>query len=95
MKSLSGMVFYSLADAKKEFSNVINQSRLKDIIITKNGKPVSVIVDYEKYTNMMEFVSKMYDLYLVDLGSKDEFAAINGLSVEDILNSDDENDQEV
>jgi len=95
MKSFSDMVFYSLAEAKKEFSNVINLSREKEIIITKNGKPASVIVDYDKYFKLMDFVSRMYDLYMVDLGAKGDFDKIKDISIDYILSLDDKDNQEV
>ncbi|HPV63385.1 MAG TPA: type II toxin-antitoxin system prevent-host-death family antitoxin, partial [Fervidobacterium sp.] len=38
--------FYSLADAKAKFSKVIEDSISEDIVITKNGKPVSVVMNY-------------------------------------------------
>lgn len=41
----------SIAEGKKGFSRLIENTRKKkeDIIVTKRGKPVAVIVSYEEY----------------------------------------------
>ena len=47
MKSAS----VSVAEGKKGFSRLINDSieKKEDIVVTKRGKPVAVILPYEKY----------------------------------------------
>jgi len=65
--------FYSLAEAKAKFSKVVDDALSKDIIITRNGKPAVVIISYEKYTKIMDFVDKVWELYLLDLGDPSLF----------------------
>ncbi len=66
--NIESITFRSLADAKAKFSKVVEESKTWDIIITKNGVPVVVIMDYEKYVKIMKFVDEVRDLYLLDLG---------------------------
>ena len=55
----------SIAEGKKDFSRLIQSSQDKeeDIVITKRGKPVAVIMPYEKYkkTKRMEGYKKIMD----------------------------------
>ena len=41
----------SIAEGKKNFSRLIqsSQDKEKNIVVTKRGKPVAVIISYEKY----------------------------------------------
>ncbi len=41
----------SIAEGKKDFSRLIQstQDKEEDIVVTKRGKPVAVIMPYEKY----------------------------------------------
>lgn len=77
--------FYSLADAKAKFSKVIEDSKAHDVVITRNGKPISVIVNYDRYSKILEFIDKVWDLYLLDLGDPSLF---QGLKIEDIFGGD-------
>ncbi|MEN3042060.1 MAG: type II toxin-antitoxin system Phd/YefM family antitoxin [Fervidobacterium sp.] len=69
--------FYSLADAKAKFSKVIEDSEEIDIVITKNGRPVSVIVNYDKYNRILDFIDKVWELYLLDVGDPSLFKELN------------------
>ncbi len=60
--------FYSLAEAKAKFSQVVEDSLSKDIVVTKNGKPVAAVISYEKYTKILDFIDRVWELYLLDLG---------------------------
>ncbi len=60
--------FSNLADAKAKFSKIVEEAKEKDIIVTKNGVPAVVIVDFEKYTKIMKFLDEARDLYLLDFG---------------------------
>jgi prevent-host-death family protein len=55
----------SIAEGKKDFSRLIQSSQDKeeDIVVTKRGKPVAVIMPYEKYkkTKRMEGYKKIMD----------------------------------
>ncbi len=55
----------SIAEGKKDFSRIIQSSQDKeeDIIVTKRGKPVAVIMPYEKYqkTKRMEGYKKIME----------------------------------
>lgn len=95
MKKLSDLEFYSLADAKKNFSNVINLSEKNEVVITKNGKPVSVIIDYKKFVSLMDFISSVWELYLVDIGQKEGFGKLSSVSIEDLFIDTEEKNQEV
>lgn len=55
----------SIAEGKKDFSRIIQSSQDKEenIIVTKRGKPVAVIMPYEKYqkTKRMEGYKKIME----------------------------------
>jgi prevent-host-death family protein len=71
MSELNDLRFYSVADAKKYFSKVIEESSLNDIIITKNGKPSSAIISYEKYLQINKFLEEIEDIYEMDTGKEE------------------------
>ena len=79
------MVFYNLADAKAKFSHVIDESGKKDVIVTRNGVPVSVVMSYEKYVKINKFLENIWDLYLLDVGDP---GMINNIKIDDLINSD-------
>lgn len=83
---LHELKFCSIADAKAHFSQVVDESHSTDVIITKNGVPVAVVMGYEKYIAVNKFIDQTWDLYLMDAGEK----ALN-LKFEDILVQLDEN----
>ncbi len=55
----------SIAEGKKDFSRLIqfSQDKEENIIVTKRGKPVAVIMPYEKYqkTKRMEGYKKIME----------------------------------
>ena len=55
----------SIAEGKKDFSRLIqsSQDNKEDIIVTKRGKPVAVIMPYEKYqkTKRMDGYKKIME----------------------------------
>ena len=71
----------SIAEGKKDFSRLIQSSQDKeeDIIVTKRGKPVAVIMPYEKYqkTKRMEGYKKIMEAREIfikaDLDAEDIF----------------------
>ncbi|WP_273228908.1 type II toxin-antitoxin system Phd/YefM family antitoxin [Kosmotoga pacifica] len=79
---LEKLVFKSLADTKAHFSEAVDTAAngKHDVIITKNGVPRAVLISYEKYTKMLNFLSTAYELYLMDAGEK-----AFGMEAEDIL----------
>ena len=66
--NVESLSFKSLADAKAKFSKVVEESKKRDIIVTKNGVPAAVLMSYEKYTKIMKFIDEIRDLYLLDIG---------------------------
>lgn len=42
----------------------------------KNGVPVSVIINYDKFVRMMEFIEEIKDLSLFDLEDYDKYKDI-------------------
>ena len=67
---LHELKFYSIADAKAHFSQVVDESHSTDVIITKNGVPTSVVIDYKKYIAINRFIEQTRDLYLMDVGEE-------------------------
>ena len=65
---IENITFKSLADAKAKFSKVVEESKEKDIIITKNGVPAAVLMNYERYAKLMKFIDEVRDVYLLDIG---------------------------
>lgn len=74
--NLSDAEFYSIAEAKAKFSKVIDDSKGHDIIITRNGIPISVVINYDKFVKIMEFVEEIKDLSLFDVEDFDKFKDI-------------------
>jgi len=70
---LKKVEFYSLADAKARFSKVVDEARTKDVVVTRNGVPAVVIVDYEKYKKLVEFLEEILDAYLLDIGNVESY----------------------
>jgi antitoxin Phd len=66
---LGELRFYSVAEAKAELSKLISTLKKGDAVITKNGIPAAAVVDYERYVKMMDFLEKIKDLYLLDVGT--------------------------
>jgi antitoxin Phd len=62
------ILFKSLADAKAKFSKVVEDVKENDVVITKNGVPAAVIMDYSRYVKLMKFIDEVRDVYLLDLG---------------------------
>lgn len=70
--------FYSLADAKARFSQVVDEieEENKSIIITKNGVPKAVIMNYEKFVKLMDFIDEIRDLSLFEIEDIEEYKRI-------------------
>lgn len=66
---LEKLNFYSVAEAKAELSKLISQLNDSDAVITKNGIPVASVMKYNRYVKMMDFLEKIKDIYLLDVGS--------------------------
>ncbi|QTA38112.1 type II toxin-antitoxin system Phd/YefM family antitoxin [Thermosipho ferrireducens] len=77
-------IFLSLAETKAKFSKIVEQAEGNDIVVTKNGKPVVVIMDYKKYQKILNFLDQIWDLYLLEIGDPSKFGEI---SVKDIFES--------
>ena len=60
--------FFSLADAKARLSEALKKVQQRDVVITKNGVPAAVLIDYERYRKIMSFLDQVYDLYLLEVG---------------------------
>ncbi len=80
------LVFYPVAEAKAKLSEVIDETKDKHVIITRNGKPTVVIINYEQYEKMMEFIEKVWDLYLLEIGDPSVF---KDLKLEDLFDDED------
>lgn len=80
MSRLHELSFYSLAEAKAHFSKVVDDCEKADIIITKNGLPKTVIMDYRKYVLLNKFLERVHDLYMMDAGDE----AMN-VKIEDLI----------
>ncbi len=80
------VVFYPVAEAKAKFSEVLDESEEKHVIVTKNGKPAVVIISYQQYEKMMEFIEKVWDLYLLEIGDPSVF---KDLKLEDLFDDED------
>ena len=71
----------SIAEGKKDFSRIIqdSQERNKEIVITKRGKPVAVIVPYKKYQK-----SKRIEGYKKIMEAREAFHRA-GVDAEDVF----------
>lgn len=65
---LGKLKFYSVAEAKAELSKLIADLDNCDSVITKNGAPVAAVMKYDRYVEMVDFMEKVKDLYLLDIG---------------------------
>lgn len=70
MARLHELNFYSLAEAKAQFSKVVDNCDKVDTIITKNGVPKAVLMNYDKYVRINKFLERVHDLYLIDAGEE-------------------------
>jgi prevent-host-death family protein len=93
LRRFSEIDFYSLADAKKKFSTVINKSANREIIVTKNGKPVSVVMDYSRYMKLMDFLAKVKDL--LEMSDDEDVKLIKELNLDFFIDDSKDNNQEV
>jgi len=82
LSKLHELSFYSLAEAKAHFSKVVDDCEKADIIITKNGLPKAVMMDYDKYVLLNRFLERVYDLYLMDAGDEAMDVEIKDLIVQ-------------
>jgi len=82
LSKLHELSFYSLAEAKAHFSKVVDDCEKADIIITKNGLPKAVMMDYDKYVLLSRFLERVYDLYLMDAGDEAMDVQIKDLIVQ-------------
>lgn len=71
----------SIAEGKKGFSRLIEntQKKKEEIIVTKRGKPVAVIVPYEEYQR-----SKRIDGYRKIMEARESFLK-TGLSADEVF----------
>ncbi len=81
---LGKLKFYSVAEAKAELSRVLSSLKENDVVVTKNGVPIAAVVEYEKYVKMVDFLEKIKDLYLLDIGRSEMSDPL-----ENILNDND------
>lgn len=70
-------IFYSLAEAKAKLSEVVKKARQSDVLITKNGTPCVVLMNYERYKKMTKLLDDLYDLYLLEIGDPSRFGQID------------------
>ena len=58
---------FSVTDARKKFLPLIDhiESEKSRIMITKHGRPVAVVINYEDYSRMIETLKLMEDSDLV------------------------------
>jgi len=68
---ISELKFYTVADAKKNFARVVREAENDDLVITRNGRPSVVMINYSKYVKFMDFISHVYELYLIDVGEEE------------------------
>jgi prevent-host-death family protein len=71
----------SIAEVKKDFSRLIKAASEKkqDIILTRRGKPVAVIIPYDEYTQ-----SRRADSYRRIMEARNVFSAA-GIKADDIF----------
>jgi|GEM_PF-453187 len=95
MARIEDLRFYTLADAKAKFSQVVEEAATTDIVVTKNGIPAVVVVDYSRYLEMSRFLEDVHDVFLLDVGdpSKREFIGSDG--AKKMMEDDDNDDTEV
>jgi prevent-host-death family protein len=73
---LKDFTFYSLAEAKAKLSQVVDEVENKDIVITKNGVPKVVLLDYDKFVKLMDFVDEIRDISLFEIENVEEYQRI-------------------
>ncbi|ODN31010.1 type II toxin-antitoxin system Phd/YefM family antitoxin [Fervidobacterium thailandense] len=81
--------FYPVAEVKAKLSEVLDQVDGADVVITRNGRPVAVMLSYPLYERLMDFIDKVWDLYLLDVGDPSIF---KDLKLDELFNDFDENE---
>ncbi len=69
--------FFSVAQAKANLSHILSLTKSKDIVITKNGQPEAVLINYERFKRMNKFMDDLYELYLLEVGDPSQFGKVN------------------
>ncbi|AEH51065.1 type II toxin-antitoxin system Phd/YefM family antitoxin [Pseudothermotoga thermarum] len=69
--------FYSVAEAKAKLSQLVNLTKNKDVVITKNGHPAAVLMDYERFKKISKFIDDLYELYLLEIGDPSCFGKVS------------------
>jgi len=95
MKRLSDLHFLSIAEAKKNFSEAVNLSQQNDVVVTRNGRPTSVLLGYDRFVKVMDFLSQVYELYLLDVGAQGGPGALDVKGIESLLVNMEDDHQEV
>ncbi len=67
---------FSITDARQDLPSIIRKSQKEPIVVTKHGKPESVIISYEMYEEFIEAVEELDDIEAADLSIKDKDPAI-------------------
>ncbi|WP_129409810.1 type II toxin-antitoxin system Phd/YefM family antitoxin [Marinitoga lauensis] len=70
---IENLKFYSVAEAKSKFSQVTEESKRNFIVITKNGKPEFVLIGFDKFKKLMNFIDEIRDLYLMEIGDPSKY----------------------
>lgn len=73
---MSNLEFFSIAETKAKLSSIVEKSKTKEVIITKNGKPEVVLINYEKFINFMSFIEEIKDLSLLEIEDIDSYKEI-------------------
>ncbi|KLO20812.1 prevent-host-death protein [Marinitoga sp. 1197] len=76
---IENLKFYSIAEAKAKFSKAAEESKKNFVVITKNGKPEFVLIDFERFKKLMNFIDEIRDLYLMEIGEPGKYNEIKDL----------------
>ena len=67
---------FSITDARQDLPSLVRNAQRVPIVVTKHGKPESVIISYEMYEEFIEAVEELEDIEAADLSMKDKDPAI-------------------
>lgn len=76
---IENLKFYSIAEAKAKFSQATEESKNKFIVLTKNGKPEFVLIGFDKFKKLMNFIDEIRDLYLMEIGDPSKYNEIKDI----------------
>jgi antitoxin Phd len=67
-----GMSSIGVADARRNFADVIERARLEPVVVARRGRAQAVVVSPEQYERMCEAMEELEDVNAFDAAMQEE-----------------------